>query len=268
MSDPQLETATESNPRVVTPEDERHSSQPSPKSPSPDTPRRRPPKLRRRQQQPTGERDLPPDTARQPTESSQAVQQPERQHSSVTDADDEHEHGNNTFSSSEPTLSEDTSSLSTSPTPALEPGQAQNSRQRMVLDRSDEGPGGQSQRITRIHGFGDTGGEMVRNIRRQGRAVGTVGRAPGDVTDVTGRSVGGREVQERPKSRNEQLRLRLDLNLDLEVQLKAKIRGDLTLQLMYVLDFFFHPETSVHDTLCMQEVILTVLSIGVESYDC
>jgi hypothetical protein len=31
----------------------------------------------------------------------------------------------------------------------------------------------------------------------------------------------------------EQLRLRLDLNLDIEIQLKAKIYGDLTLQLLY-----------------------------------
>lgn len=42
------------------------------------------------------------------------------------------------------------------------------------------------------------------------------------------------EDEEEDAGTNEQLRLRLDLNLDIEVQLKAKIHGDLTLGLLYV----------------------------------
>lgn len=43
------------------------------------------------------------------------------------------------------------------------------------------------------------------------------------------------EVTEvKPQSKkNDQLKLRLDLNLDVEIELKAKIRGDVTLQLLY-----------------------------------
>lgn len=47
---------------------------------------------------------------------------------------------------------------------------------------------------------------------------------------VTGDAVGSLANEE--KGKDEQLRLRLDLNLDIEVQLKAKIHGDLTLQLL------------------------------------
>ncbi|GAQ02737.1 hypothetical protein ALT_0058 [Aspergillus lentulus] len=51
----------------------------------------------------------------------------------------------------------------------------------------------------------------------------TAGKALGDVVGVS---------QGEPKGKDEQVRLRLDLNLDIEVQLKAKIHGDLTLQLL------------------------------------
>ncbi|KAJ6031330.1 hypothetical protein N7540_002062 [Penicillium herquei] len=47
---------------------------------------------------------------------------------------------------------------------------------------------------------------------------------PGEVVETT------EEVT--TKKNNDQLKLRLDLNLDIEVELKAKIRGDLTLQLL------------------------------------
>lgn len=36
------------------------------------------------------------------------------------------------------------------------------------------------------------------------------------------------------------LSLRLDLNLDIEIELKAKIRGDLTLSLLFVLHYYHH----------------------------
>ncbi|KAL4901712.1 Alpha/Beta hydrolase protein [Aspergillus multicolor] len=236
MSDPQLETVTDSNPRVVSPDDEPHLSQSSPTSSTPGAPRHRPPKLRRCQPQTTGEPELPPDTAAQlaanPAESSLAVQQPEWRHSSVHDADDEHEHSNYVYPSSEPAASKDTSSFGAGPAPALwTHPQAPNSRQRLVLDQSDGAAGGQSQRLTRIKDSEDASGDMARNIH--GKAVRTVGGVTdGVVGGVSGRSAGGREVQERRGGSNEQLRLRLDLNLDVEVQLKAKIRGDLTLQLI------------------------------------
>ncbi|KAF4221529.1 hypothetical protein CNMCM8980_002264 [Aspergillus fumigatiaffinis] len=51
----------------------------------------------------------------------------------------------------------------------------------------------------------------------------TAGKALGDVVGVS---------QGEQKGKDEQVRLRLDLNLDIEVQLKAKIHGDLTLQLL------------------------------------
>ena len=45
-------------------------------------------------------------------------------------------------------------------------------------------------------------------------------------------SSGVTETPERKRKSNDQLRLRLDLNLDIEVQLKARIEGDITLQLL------------------------------------
>ncbi|KAJ6001612.1 hypothetical protein N7499_002489 [Penicillium canescens] len=51
--------------------------------------------------------------------------------------------------------------------------------------------------------------------------------ATGPVEQVT------ESTEVKPQSaKNDQLKLRLDLNLDVEVELKAKIRGDLTLQLL------------------------------------
>ncbi|PYH33902.1 uncharacterized protein BO87DRAFT_436416 [Aspergillus neoniger CBS 115656] len=81
-------------------------------------------------------------------------------------------------------------------------------------------------------------GDLAQNTA--GRAVGTLGNTAGK---ALGRSImGGRNdtqlqqqgQQQTEKKKDEQLRLRLDLNLDVEVQLKAKIHGDLTLQLLYV----------------------------------
>jgi hypothetical protein len=57
--------------------------------------------------------------------------------------------------------------------------------------------------------------------------------ATGPVEQVT------ETTEVKPQSaKNDQLKLRLDLNLDVEVELKAKIRGDLTLQLLCVTIFF------------------------------
>jgi hypothetical protein len=66
------------------------------------------------------------------------------------------------------------------------------------------------------------------------RADKLVPKAPtGAVEQVTETT----EVKPQP-TKNDQLKLRLDLNLDVEVELKAKIRGDLTLQLLHVTNFF------------------------------
>jgi hypothetical protein len=64
-----------------------------------------------------------------------------------------------------------------------------------------------------------------------GKAVGTLGKTAGQ---ALGGLTGGQtqEQGEGSGKKDEQLRLRLDLNLDIEVQLKAKIHGDLTLQLL------------------------------------
>ncbi|OTA52733.1 hypothetical protein K449DRAFT_390715 [Hypoxylon sp. EC38] len=46
------------------------------------------------------------------------------------------------------------------------------------------------------------------------------------------------QVQQQPQKKEggkNPLRLRLDLNLEVEVQLKARIHGDLTLALLYVI---------------------------------
>jgi hypothetical protein len=57
--------------------------------------------------------------------------------------------------------------------------------------------------------------------------------ATGPVEQVT------ETTEVKPHSaKNDQLKLRLDLNLDVEIELKAKIRGDLTLQLLCVTIFF------------------------------
>ncbi|OJJ42229.1 hypothetical protein ASPZODRAFT_29359 [Penicilliopsis zonata CBS 506.65] len=71
----------------------------------------------------------------------------------------------------------------------------------------------------------DEATDLVQDVTT--KAVGAVG----DTTGKLLRGVAGGSQME-PKQKEEQLRLRLDLNLDVEVQLKAKIHGDLTLQLL------------------------------------
>lgn len=46
---------------------------------------------------------------------------------------------------------------------------------------------------------------------------------------------------EEDGGKGEQLRLRLEINLDVEIQLKAKIHGDLTIGLLYVLPSILIP---------------------------
>ncbi|KAL4994703.1 hypothetical protein BDV10DRAFT_188748 [Aspergillus recurvatus] len=247
MDGPHL-AATDSNLRQPSPS-------PDPSAPGAGASRRRPPKLRRRQPQASGDPQPPPDTAMpltDPAENSLSTQRREwgDSHVHVKDAepDDEHgrEHGrgkaqlnlnsHSTDPSSEPAPSseaEDTSSLGTGPTPALAPAPApaQNTRQQIVLDRTQDGEGRESQQLMQIDDLGNSSGEMVRDV--QTKTVGTVnGAREGVIGSITRH--GHERLQDQRTGSNEQLKLRLDLNLDLEVQLKAKIRGDLTLQLMYV----------------------------------
>ncbi|KAL4733061.1 hypothetical protein BDV11DRAFT_200804 [Aspergillus similis] len=150
----------------------------------------------------------------------------------------EHEHGrgsnsHSTAPSSEPapfSEAEDTGSLEPAPTPAHP--HAQNMRRQIMLDRTQDGEGRESQRLMQINNLENPSGEMVRDT--QTKTLKTVNGVRDGVTGSITRHEQERGLQE-PSGRtnkNEQLRLRLDLNLDLEVQLKAKIRGDLTLQLM------------------------------------
>jgi len=67
--------------------------------------------------------------------------------------------------------------------------------------------------------------ETQGQIERTGELVPK--SATGAVEQVT------QTTEVKPQStKNDQLKLRLDLNLDVEIELKAKIRGDLTLQLL------------------------------------
>lgn len=254
MDDPYTARTTDRSPHAVSLDDERHLSQPS-ASPNPSASEawargRRPPKLRRRQPQDSGEPSLPPDNAMplaQPARNKLSKQSPEGwdSHAHVNGAglDDErdghrHEHGRGSNSHSTAPSSElapsseaeDTSSLGVEPTPAHP--RARNMQQQIILDRSQDGEGRESQRLMQINNLENPAGEMVRDTQRK-----TVKRVNGVKDGVIGsitRHDHERGLQERSgkTNDNEQLRLRLDLNLDLEVQLKAKIRGDLTLQLM------------------------------------
>jgi hypothetical protein len=78
--------------------------------------------------------------------------------------------------------------------------------------------------------------DLGNTVNEAGELVQAVGsKAVNSVGDTAGKVVGGALSSgdsEEKKGKDEQLRLRLDLNLDIEVQLKAKIHGDLTLQLL------------------------------------
>ncbi|KAJ5814633.1 hypothetical protein N7474_006410 [Penicillium riverlandense] len=78
----------------------------------------------------------------------------------------------------------------------------------------------------------DTRVQQVLSSSPKNREVGQVGHNVPDADDTAMNQVTETtETKKNPES-NDQLRLRLDLNLDIEIQLKAKIQGDLTLQLL------------------------------------
>jgi hypothetical protein len=80
----------------------------------------------------------------------------------------------------------------------------------------------QSQR----RGTKDLGGQPIDQVENTGRAVmKTVTGAVDKVGDVAGQVAGNNDE-------NGAISLRLDLNLDVYVKLKAKVHGDITLQLL------------------------------------
>lgn len=90
----------------------------------------------------------------------------------------------------------------------------------------------------------------------------TAGKALSKPTEALGgllsnKKKGGQEEgEEDDAGTNEQLRLRLDLNLDIEVQLKAKIHGDLTLGLLYVVLQSTCSKANVSQELVLDLVLL------------
>ncbi|KAJ6094269.1 hypothetical protein N7467_003114 [Penicillium canescens] len=88
-------------------------------------------------------------------------------------------------------------------------------------NRSSELRTVQERRVSHILNPPETQGQIERASELVPKA------ATGPVQQVT------ETTEVKPQSaKNDQLKLRLDLNLDVEVELKAKIRGDLTLQLL------------------------------------
>ncbi|KAL5359458.1 hypothetical protein BJX96DRAFT_148488 [Aspergillus floccosus] len=114
-------------------------------------------------------------------------------------------------------------------------------RQTTVAERPKTAPARNWQRRTRgqrgnqelvpLGGVGDVGKTVTGAVDSVQDVGSSAVRSAGDtVGKVAGTAVGASRGEE--KGKEEQLRLRLDLNLDIEVQLKAKIHGDLTLQLL------------------------------------
>ncbi|KAL2815058.1 hypothetical protein BDW59DRAFT_166912 [Aspergillus cavernicola] len=135
--------------------------------------------------------------------------------------------------------SPETQSTEEADLPAPEPQETRRLRPRRTieLDRERDAPpevwrrGNQQaseQQLVQLDDVGNTLDQAEGLVRDVGtKAVGTVGRTAGQAVGALGTQSG-----EENKGKEEQLRLRLDLNLDIEVQLKAKIHGDLTLQLL------------------------------------
>ncbi|KAL4862324.1 hypothetical protein BDV12DRAFT_178970 [Aspergillus spectabilis] len=87
----------------------------------------------------------------------------------------------------------------------------------------------QEQQLIQLDDVGNTvngAGDLVREVGT--KTAETVGQTARGVVGT----VGNAAAVQGKRTESEQLRLRLDLNLDVEVQLKAKIHGDLTLQLL------------------------------------
>lgn len=195
--------------------------------------KRRPPKLRRRADpatEPTAESN---ETNKEPTYSEES-RAPD---GDISPTGSESGEAESYHSQPEPPASEAEEEVG--PPRAEQPA----ARPTSVMDRPKTAPVGNWQRRTRgrrgnqnqdlvpLGGVGEVGKTVNGAVDAAqdvgSKAVRSVGSTLGKVTSDAVASQGGEE-----KGKEEQLRLRLDLNLDIEVQLKAKIHGDLTLQLL------------------------------------
>lgn len=87
----------------------------------------------------------------------------------------------------------------------------------------------------------DTRVQQVLSSPPRNREVGQLGHTVPDADGTAIDQVTERTETVKNDEDDDQLRLRLDLNLDIEIQLKAKIQGDVTLQLLYVPNFALLP---------------------------
>lgn len=130
-----------------------------------------------------------------------------------------------------------------------------NKSQGQVQEQEEKGGGGGP--LEGIDEVGETVDGVTDTVQdTAGKALSKPHEAIGGL--LKGGKKGGKEgeKEEEDEGENEQLRLRLDLNLDIEVQLKAKIHGDLTLGLLYVVLSPF----SINLLTVLQELISVALS--------
>lgn len=114
---------------------------------------------------------------------------------------------------------------------SAEPDQVQ------TLEREERAPENHDAQVreTRVQQMLSPEVQNQEIVPAQNRQVGQSGEILPDGTGANAdQVVETTEAVTNPKGNNDQLKLRLDLNLDVEIELKAKIRGDVTLQLLYV----------------------------------
>lgn len=109
-----------------------------------------------------------------------------------------------------------------------------NKSQTQVQEQEEKGGGGPLDSVDEVGETVEGATDAVQDTA--GKALSKPHEAIGGLLKggKKGKQEGG-EKEEEDEGENEQLRLRLDLNLDIEVQLKARIHGDLTLGLLYVI---------------------------------
>jgi flagellar motor switch/type III secretory pathway protein FliN len=107
----------------------------------------------------------------------------------------------------------------------------------------------------------DSTSQAVQRARVTSREVSTTldGKAQMQQQEVSEKQ----QIEARERHDETGLKLKIDLNLDIEVELKAKIRGDLTLSLLYVLppSIFFLSTFSFLDRLWSSYFMLSVISV-------
>lgn len=112
---------------------------------------------------------------------------------------------------------------------SAEPDQVQ------VLEREERAPENQDSQVreTRVRQMLSPEVQNQEIVPAQDRQAGQSGEIlPNGTGANADQVIETTEAVTNAKGSNDQLKLRLDLNLDVEIELKAKIRGDLTLQLL------------------------------------